>query len=149
MKLKPLYIALLLPVLFTVHFLEELLFGFPDWFQYLFNDDFNFNSFLIINIIALLIIDANAILYLLKRGSNYLTAVIGTLMFINGTSHILASFVTTSYSPGVATGIVLYVPLGLIIFKKLFPLIADIKRKYIVLTAVLIQIGVIVIALNV
>ena len=149
MKFTPLIIALLMPFIFGLHILEEYFWGFPAWFSDLLNAKLSVNKFLVINIIAFFIIDANGMLHVIKKGSNYFTAVIGSLLFINGISHVVTSIVTTSYSPGTVTGLILYLPLGIITFKQILPLIPEHKRKNVVMTALLIQIGIAIIAMNV
>jgi len=142
-------IPLILPILFGLHVAEEFFFGFMPWHVNLFNSNLSNTDFLIINGCAFFIIDANGMLHVIKKGSNYFTAVIGTLFLINGIIHILISAVSTSYSPGTFTGIMLYLPLGIITIKQILPLLPEHKRKNVIMTSILIQIGIAVIAMNV
>jgi Protein of unknown function with HXXEE motif len=51
----------------------------------------------------------------LRRDSlGWLAIAIAALLFANGLLHLLGSIMTGTYSPGVVTGVVLYVPLGLL-----------------------------------
>lgn len=49
-----------------------------------------------------------------------LTAV--TIIFINGLLHFFVTFKTRNYNPGVVTGSILFLPLGLYAFYKLLPI---------------------------
>ncbi len=55
------------------------------------------------------------------RRPNYLAIIaVGVLFFINGWAHLLASIYTWSYFPGLISGIIIYLPLGVLIYKKIY-----------------------------
>jgi len=141
-------IIIILPILFILNVLEEYFMGFVQWHRDLLNSDLSNTEFLIINGVAFLIIDSNTMLHFIKRGSNFVTAVIGTLLAINGLLNVLLSIITTSYAPGTITGIILYLPLGILMFYNIFPLLSDTKRKNAIIFAILLHLAIIVLSIN-
>ena len=53
-------------------------------------------------------------LVLWTKSYRWLLVSFGTVVLINGAVHALASVVTVSYSPGLISGLLLYIPLGAI-----------------------------------
>ena len=73
---------------------------------------------------------------------------LGTLVFVNGLTHLLLSIFTFSYSPGTITGVVLFIPLGIIIFKKIMPRLSHAEKFNAVAIGIIILITVSTIAYN-
>ena len=48
----------------------------------------------------------------LKDSRAWITIAVASVLFINGLLHILGSVVTGTYSPGLFTSVILYMPLG-------------------------------------
>jgi len=142
-------IALALPILALFHIIEEYWFSLTSWINLYLNSDFSISDFLTINMIGLIILSTNSILHLLKIGSNFVTAIFGSLLAVNGILHILLSLVTVTYVAGTITGIVLYLPLGYMLYKHLFPHLSDVERKSTIPIAVLLHIGIIAITTNI
>jgi hypothetical protein len=59
------------------------------------------------------------VIIVLKRKSyRWLLVSFGTTVLINGVVHAVASVVTLSYSPGLVSGLLLFVPLGAITLRR-------------------------------
>ena len=71
---------------------------------------------------------------------------LGTLVFVNGIVHLLLSVLTLTYSPGTISGVVLYIPLGRIIYKQILPLLSDQEKTLSIVSGVLILVLVSIIA---
>ncbi len=150
-KLKPKQIASLLPIAYLLHLSEEYFFGkgFPTWFSGVFKVHLSNVDFIIINSVGFTATISLVILYNLNKINNFVIAAFGTLFFVNGLIHFLASLFTTSYSPGTITGVLLYLPLGHLIFKKIFPLVPEGQRALSVASGITIQVVVAFVAMNI
>ena len=150
-KLTPKHIAWLLPVAYMVHLFDEYFSGegFPKWFSGIFKTNLSLNDFIIINSVGFVATLIIVILYSINKANNFTIGVLGTLFFINGLIHLFASVITMEYSPGTITGMIVYLPLGYVIFKKIFPLIPEHQRTMSFITAIFLQIVVAIIALNI
>ena len=96
---------------FAAHVVEEYLASFPGWFAQLSGRPLPVAAFLWINGVAL-----PAIVVItwagLRRGWDWIPIALGTIVLVNGVGHLLGSLATGTYSPGLLTGIMLYLPLG-------------------------------------
>lgn len=113
-------IAWLLPVTILIHQLEEYFTGFPIWYSGLLNAQLSNRDFVVINAIGLLVFTGFALSYYINENKLILAA-LGILIFVNGLIHIALTIFTFSYSPGTVSGVVLFIPLGIIIFRRIFP----------------------------
>jgi hypothetical protein len=107
-------LALALPVIFLLHVLEEAP-GFVEWFNGLVARGISQPLFLTVNFVAFLITVALAAMVAAAPGPGTgvaLTAWVGFLMLANGLFHLVATLVHGRYSPGVVTGTLLYLPVG-------------------------------------
>ena len=150
-KLTPKHIAWFLPIAYLIHIFDEYFSseGFPMWFSGIFKTSLSSNDFIIINSVGISATLIIVILYNFNRVNSFLIATLGTLFFINGLIHLFASVTTLEYSPGTLTGIVIYLPLGYVVFKKIFQLMPGQQRGLSIITAILLQIAVAIIALNI
>ena len=150
-KLTPKHIAWFLPIAYLIHIFDEYFSseGFPMWFSGIFKTSLSSNDFIIINSVGISATLIIVILYSFNRVNSFLIATLGTLFFINGLIHLFASVITMEYSPGTLTGIVIYLPLGYVVFKKIFQLMPGQQRGLSIITAILLQIAVAIIALNI
>jgi hypothetical protein len=102
----------LLPAAYACHLIEEWLGGFPQWISRVIGAPLPDAAFLWINAVAL------AVMVLASRAASgreahgWMGIAVATILFTNGIAHLLGSVVTGSYSPGLFTGVVLYLPLG-------------------------------------
>ena len=137
----------LLPVALLAHQLEEYFGEFPRWYSDLLNADLSNQDFLIINGVGLFIISGIALSYLFNKNNVQLVA-LGTLILTNGIVHLLISVFTFSYSPGTISGVVLFLPLGIIIFKRILPLLRDGEKILAIMIGVIALFTVSTIAMN-
>jgi hypothetical protein len=149
--LKPKHIAWLIPLAYLFHLLDEYFMGegFPNWFSDVFRVDLSDINFTIINSVGLIASIVIVILYTIDKVNNFVIAALGTLFFVNGIIHFLASLFTLSYSPGTISGILLYLPLGYLIFKRIFPLIPQEQRALSFAAGIIIQVVVALVAMNI
>jgi len=122
-ELKIKHIARLLPLTFFIHPLEELFggVGLLEWFSTLFRADLSFGDFIIINTIGFFIMIMVAISHTFGKGNTTVNVALSMLLFLNGIIHILINMFTLFYSPGSISGLLLYIPLGIVVYKKIFP----------------------------
>jgi len=146
--LKPIQIAWLLPVTLLAHQVEEYFGEFPQWYSDLLNAQLSIRDFLIINGIGLFLITVFALSYLFNKHNMALVAV-GTLVFVNGIVHLLLTIFTFSYSPGTISGIVLFLPLGTIIYRRILPQLPENERIIAISIGIIALFSVSVIAMNV
>ena len=121
----------------------------PHWFSNLLNTNLSPADFILINVFGFGVTLIIAILYNLNKANVFMIAVVGTLFFTNGIVHLLATLFTATYSPGTVTGVIIYIPLGILIFKKIFPMIKEEQRMLSFVVAIVIQIIVALIAYNI
>lgn len=148
---EPKHIAWLLPSAYIIHIVDEYFFGvgFSNWFSEMFGAELSVSDFIIINSIGLVVMISIAIFYSKKIVGNFFLAVPGTVLFINGLIHIIASIITWGYSPGTISAIVIYMPLGFLIFIKVYPLIETVQRVMSITAGIILQLVVSIIALNI
>lgn len=104
---------------------------------------------IIINSIGFIATVAVATLYSLNKLNHFVIAVLGILFFVNGVVHIAASIFTASYSPGTISACLFYLPLGYLVYKKIFPLLPEQQRIISIAAGIIIQIVIAFIALNI
>jgi hypothetical protein len=102
----------LLPLTYLVHIAEEYGGGFPAWMSALSGGELAPARFLALNAVAWFLLAAGVTLAVFTRNFRWLVIAFGTTIFINGVAHLLASLWTQTYSPGLVTGVTLWMPLG-------------------------------------
>jgi len=102
----------LLVAAYVAHVVEEFVGGFPPWLAMLFGRPLSYEAFLIINAIGLGVMIVAAQVSAKRESLGWLAIGIATVVFTNGVLHLLGSLATATYSPGLITGVVLYLPLG-------------------------------------
>ncbi len=150
-KLKPKFIVWLFPFAYLIHLLDEFFFGggFAMWYSNLLNANLSEYDFLIINSTAFVLVITVSILYSLGKIKNFIPAVLGTLFFMNGLVHLMLSVATWIYSPGTISGIIIYIPLGVIVYKNIFPLLTQDQRTSSIITAIILHILISIIAFTI
>lgn len=106
--------AWLFPLTYLAHIAEEYWGGFPAWIARFWGVESSNANFLSWNVGALVLMCVGVALVLATKSYRWLLVSFGTVVLINGVVHAVASIVTWSYSPGVISGLLLYVPLGLV-----------------------------------
>ena len=104
--------AWLFPAVYSIHIYEEYWGGFPEWISRFWGVESSGNSFLIWNVTALLLMIAGVLMVIKSKSYRWLLVSFSTVILINGLLHAIASVVTKSYSPGVVSGLLLFIPLG-------------------------------------
>ena len=104
----------LFPATYCVHSFEEWRGGegFPAWFSRVMGAELTVERFLALNAYALAGMTLGVVLAMLFRQMRWLLAGFGAVVLINGFAHVAASAATRSYSPGVISGALLWLPLG-------------------------------------
>lgn len=120
-------IAWLVPITILIHQVEEYLAQFPAWYSNLLNANLSNWDFILINAVGLLVFTTISLSYLVTK-NKFTLGILGAFIFLNGVIHLLLSMFTLSYSPGTISGLVLFIPLGIIIFKKIFPVLNQTKK---------------------
>lgn len=111
-------LALLAPVVFVLHVLEEAP-AFVAWFNSLVEPDISEPLFLTVNAVAFLITLALAGALAASRAPAVAVidlAWLGFLFFANALLHLIGTVVHDRYSPGTVTAVCLYVPYFVLLF---------------------------------
>jgi hypothetical protein len=106
--------AWLFPLSYLVHILEEYWGGFPAWIARFWGVESSSGNFLSWNGGALVMMMVGIVLVLKTKSYRWLLVSFGSVVLINGLVHAIASVVTRSYSPGLISGLLLFIPLGAI-----------------------------------
>lgn len=110
-------LGILVLITYALHILEEYTFGFPAWATAHTGLAFTADVFLRLNATFFLVMTACVLAGILFTPGQWLVLPLGTAVLINGTVHLVASLLTLSYSPGLLTGTLLWIPLGLRIIR--------------------------------
>jgi len=146
--LSPNQMAWLLPITILIHQLEEFFGEFPLWYSDLLNVNLSKQDFILINAIGLFLFTSISLSYFFNKNKIILVA-LGTLVFVNGILHTLLSLFTFSYSPGTISGLFLFIPLGIIIFKRIMPLLRGTEKIIAITIGIFVLFMVCLIALNI
>jgi hypothetical protein len=106
---------LALPASYFAHLGEEWWGGegFASWTERVVGAPVSETRFIIVNSVAAPLFVLGTVLAIRKPSWAWFVVTFGTIMLINGTLHVLGSVGSASYSPGVITGLALYLPLGI------------------------------------
>lgn len=104
----------LFPVTYPIHIAEEYWAGegFPAWVSRVAGVGLTPTQFLILNGVAWVLMVAGSVLVVKTASMHWLLISFSTVVLLNGLLHFSASVVTDSYSPGLVSGMLLWVPLG-------------------------------------
>ncbi|HEY0005306.1 MAG TPA: HXXEE domain-containing protein [Pyrinomonadaceae bacterium] len=86
------------------------------------------SQFLIFNSIALMLMLAGLLLARRLRFLYWLLVSVGTVLFINGVFHIKGTIKIAAYNPGLISGALIFIPLGLLTLMRLKEHLS--KRRY-------------------
>jgi hypothetical protein len=141
---------LLLPASFLLHITEEWFAGpgFPAWTARLGGSGIPPDRFIVINAVAW---PASAILTILGIALPELAwflAALATMVSVNAVLHVLGSLATSSYSPGLVTGLLLFLPVGIAALSYCRRVLTPERFLMAAVAGVLVHIGVIVIAFS-
>jgi ABC-type uncharacterized transport system permease subunit len=103
---------------YIVHLAEEWSAGFPSWVRNVVGRPLPEAAFLIINGVALVVMVA-AIRAATRAERHGWTAIaIATVMLVNAALHAAGTVLTGTYSPGLISAVVVYVPLGSLVMMR-------------------------------
>jgi hypothetical protein len=102
----------LLVASYAAHIVEEWLGGFPEWLGLIAGAPIPRDAFIVINAVGMAGMIAISRAATRRESLGWLAIAVSTLLFVNGLLHLLGSIVTGTYSPGLFTGVILYLPLG-------------------------------------
>lgn len=116
MNIQPSYTWLLLfPATYALHIVEEYWAGegFHRWIRRIARIVLSPTQFLTVNA-ALLVVMTIAVLSVRSFSTDgWLVVALAVIVSVNGIGHLAGTLVTRSYSPGLATGLGLWTPLGI------------------------------------
>jgi hypothetical protein len=110
--------AWLFPVSYLVHITEEYLGDFPRWISRIWGVETSSANFLSWNGAALVLMTVSVLVVLKTRSFRWLLVAFGTSVLVNALAHLLGTIGTGSYSPGLVSGLVLFLPLGAITLRR-------------------------------
>ena len=141
-------IAWLLPAMYAVHLAEEYYAGItlPTWISTTFNADLSTTDFIWINAVAIGLILSNAIAFSLGKRNLIILLAIVVILTLNGFLHVASSLLWWEYVPGTISGMVLYIPLGLLAFKRISQTVTGNQRKYGIIAGILLHLVVFILA---
>jgi hypothetical protein len=104
----------LFPPAYAVHVLEELFAGegFPAWLARIVGSPVPVEAFILVNLVGMVLLLAAVRRATRDERAGWMAIAIATIAALNGTVHLLGTLVTGRYSPGLISGVVLYLPLG-------------------------------------
>lgn len=113
MKRFPAWWVWLFPATYVAHVAEEYGAGegFPAWISRAVGFDLAPGLFLAYNVFGLAMMLVGVWLVLRVRRMEWIVTTMATAFLLNALSHAVASAVTRTYSPGLVTGLALWVPL--------------------------------------
>jgi hypothetical protein len=97
---------------YMIHVAEEWFAGFTAWVARFAGRPVPADAFLIINGIALLLLIAAIRASTRNQASGWMAIAVATIALVNTMSHVGGAIFTQSYSPGLVSAVILYVPLG-------------------------------------
>ncbi|HEV3486821.1 MAG TPA: HXXEE domain-containing protein [Vicinamibacterales bacterium] len=104
----------LFPPAYLLHVAEELWGGpgFPQWLAMVAGQPLPYAAFAVINTIGMIVLIVGVRAAARHEASGWIAVAIATVATVNALLHIGGSLLTGTYSPGLITAVVLYVPLG-------------------------------------
>src|SRR5688500_16241930 len=105
---------------YVIHIVEEWIAGFPRWLAQIVGWPVPDAAFLIINGVALAVMIAAIRVATRAERHGWIGVAIATIMLVNTVAHTAGAVVTQSYSPGLVSAVVMYVPLGALVMIRAF-----------------------------
>jgi|GEM_PF-929402 len=104
----------LFPLTYLLHLAEEWWGGegFPVWINRIAGVEMTAGQFLVWNNLALFCLTMGVFLAMRIKSLRWLPLAFGVAFLLNALSHLAASLLTVSYSPGLVSGLLLWTPLG-------------------------------------
>ena len=103
---------------YAAHVAEEWLGGFPEWFAVLAGSPMGREPFLSLNLIGLVVMSAGIAAGVRWASAGWCVIAVATVALLNSVAHLGASLLTATYSPGLVTGLALWLPLALVALSR-------------------------------
>jgi hypothetical protein len=97
---------------FVLHVGEEWFGGFPDWIGSVVGRSLPAAAFFIINGVALVLLVAGLRAAIRAEKYGWIAVAVATIVLVNTLAHAAGAALTASYSPGLISAVIVYVPLG-------------------------------------
>jgi hypothetical protein len=97
---------------YLAHVGEEWLGGFPEWIATVVGRSLPAATFFVVNGVALVLLIAGLRAAIRTEKYGWIAVAVATVALVNTLAHAGGAALTGSYSPGLITAVVLYVPLG-------------------------------------
>ena len=111
----------LLPSSYALHIAEEWFGGFPEWIARVVGAPLPRAGFMVINTIAMAVMIAATAATARRESNGWMGIAIATVLLVNGIAHLGGSLLTRTYSPGLVTGVVLYLPIASLVLLRAWP----------------------------
>ena len=108
------------PTTYLVHIAEEWWGGFLAWSARFLGFQLTPAQYWRLNGIAWVAMLVMSLVATRGPDKRWLVIPLATAVLVNGLAHLVASLVTATYSPGVISGVVLWVPLGAVVLRRMF-----------------------------
>jgi hypothetical protein len=106
------------PCAYGLHIVEELAGDFPGWVELISGGALPVTTFVAINAVAMIVMVAAVHAASRHERLGWMAVAIAAVLVLNAVLHLAGSLYTGVYSPGLFTGVVLYLPLGqLLLFR--------------------------------
>jgi hypothetical protein len=141
----------LFPVTYVIHAGEEFFAGerFYNWISRVAGANLSREDFLTINAVSLTSMTLAVLAINTVPGARFLMATFGFIVALNGSLHTVSTIVTQSYSPGLVSGLLVWIPLGVFALQRARRELTQAELSLGVALGVLIHAMVILVALNV
>lgn len=111
------FAVIVLPVAVALHIAEEWFAGLIDWASLFLDINIGAERFLTINMIGLVLFIIGAASAYHEPRAAWIGVSLAALIGLNAVAHTVLSVAVGAYSPGTITGLFLYIPLCIIIFR--------------------------------
>ncbi len=110
----------LFPITYLVHIAEEYWGGegFYRWISRLSGAELTAERFISLNTTFWVIMATGIAIVVFTSSQHWIALAFGTIVLINGSAHTIGSILTQSYSPGLFSGLLLWIPLGAITLRR-------------------------------
>jgi hypothetical protein len=109
---------MLLPIALLLHIAEEWYGGFPQWTALIAGEGLEPERFLLISSLGFLLFSLGTLAAFQDPSVAWLVVVLAALVVLNAALHTLATVAFRAHSPGTVTGLVLYLPLGILVLRS-------------------------------
>jgi hypothetical protein len=98
---------------------EEWFGGFPEWSRVIREAGVSSQRFILINSIALALFVVLSVTARRRPGLAWFPSTLAAIFLINGVLHALATWRYGVYSPGTVSGLLIYIPLGVLVLREM------------------------------